>query len=89
MKLLRYGDDSLVSRSQAKRLLARFDKFKVVLPDFSAVASVGQAFADEVQIETQVAWGDEPPRPCGLRPAVNFHHSAAEFHGARDAPQGD
>lgn len=48
VKLLRYGDDNLVSRSQAKRLLARFEKFKVVLLDFSGVASIGQAFADEV-----------------------------------------
>ena len=48
VKLMRYGDDNLVSRSQAKRLLSRFDRFKVVVLDFSAVASVGQAFADEV-----------------------------------------
>jgi hypothetical protein len=48
VKLMTYGDDSLVSRSQAKRLLARFDRFKVVMLDFSGVASVGQAFADEV-----------------------------------------
>jgi anti-sigma regulatory factor (Ser/Thr protein kinase)/biotin operon repressor len=48
VKLMRYGDDNLVSRSQAKRLLARFDRFKVVILDFSSVASVGQAFADEV-----------------------------------------
>lgn len=48
VKLMRYGDDNLVSRSQAKRLLARFDRFKVVMLDFSGVASIGQAFADEV-----------------------------------------
>jgi anti-sigma regulatory factor (Ser/Thr protein kinase)/biotin operon repressor len=48
VKLMRYGDDNLVSRSQAKRLLARFDRFKVVVLDFSDVASIGQAFADEV-----------------------------------------
>lgn len=48
VKLMRYGDDNLVSRSQAKRLLARFDRFKVVVLDFSGVASIGQAFADEV-----------------------------------------
>jgi anti-sigma regulatory factor (Ser/Thr protein kinase)/biotin operon repressor len=48
VKLMRYGDDNLVSRSQAKRLLGRFDRFKVVMLDFSGVASVGQAFADEV-----------------------------------------
>ncbi len=48
VKLTRYGDDNLVSRSQAKRLLARIDRFKVVVFDFSGVASIGQAFADEV-----------------------------------------
>jgi hypothetical protein len=48
VKLMRYGDDNLISRSQAKRLLSRFDRFKVVVLDFSGVASVGQAFADEV-----------------------------------------
>lgn len=48
VKLMRYGDDNLVSRSQAKRLLGRFDRFKVVVLDFSSVASIGQAFADEV-----------------------------------------
>lgn len=48
VKLMRYGDDNLISRSQAKRLLARFDRFKVVMLDFTGVASIGQAFADEV-----------------------------------------
>lgn len=48
VKLMRYGDDNLVSRSQAERLSARFDRFKVVMLDFSGVATIGQAFADEV-----------------------------------------
>lgn len=48
VKLMRYGDDNLVSRSQAKRLLTRVDRFKVVMLDFSGVALIGQAFADEV-----------------------------------------
>ena len=48
VKLMQYGDDNLVSRSQAKRLMARVDRFKVVMLDFAGVASVGQAFADEV-----------------------------------------
>lgn len=48
VKLMQYGDDNLVSRSQAKRLLARFDRFKVVLLDFAGIGSIGQAFADEV-----------------------------------------
>jgi anti-sigma regulatory factor (Ser/Thr protein kinase)/biotin operon repressor len=48
VKLMHYGDDNLVSRSQAKRLLARFDRFRTVMLDFAGVSSVGQAFADEV-----------------------------------------
>ena len=48
VKLMRYGDENLMSRSQAKRLLARFDRFKVVMLDFSGILSIGQAFADEV-----------------------------------------
>ncbi len=45
--LAQYGGQ-LVSRSQAKRLLVRFDRFKKITLDFRDVDSVGQAFADEV-----------------------------------------
>jgi STAS-like domain of unknown function (DUF4325)/Histidine kinase-like ATPase domain len=48
VRLAQYGDDKLVSRSQAKRLLARVDRFKTVIFDFQGVDSIGQAFADEV-----------------------------------------
>lgn len=48
MKLAQYGDEQLVSRSQAKRLIARFDRFKVVMLDFESVTEIGQAFADEL-----------------------------------------
>jgi len=48
VRLAQYGDDKLVSRSQAKRLLARVDRFKTVIFDFAEVESIGQAFADEV-----------------------------------------
>jgi len=48
VKLLKHGAEQLISRSQAKRLLARFEKFKVVILDFSGVDDVGQAFADEI-----------------------------------------
>src|SRR5205823_6040733 len=46
--LAKQGQDNLVSRSQAKRLLARFDKFTEVCLDFAGVDSIGQAFADEI-----------------------------------------
>lgn len=48
VKLARYGNDQLISRSQAKRLLARVELFKVVVFDFKDVPTVGQAFADEI-----------------------------------------
>lgn len=48
VRLAQYGDDKLVSRSQAKRLLARVDRFKTVIFDFQSVDSIGQAFADEI-----------------------------------------
>lgn len=46
--LAQYGNELLISRSQAKRLLAHVDRFKVVVLDFDNVAAIGQAFADEV-----------------------------------------
>lgn len=46
--LVRYGDEALISRSQAKRLLARFDRFRTVVLDFTDVERIGRGFADEV-----------------------------------------
>lgn len=48
VNMARYGNELLVSRSQAKRLLARVDRFKIVIFDFSGIDQLGQAFADEV-----------------------------------------
>ncbi len=48
VRLAQYGNEKLVSRSQAKRLLERVDRFKTVLFDFTEVDTIGQAFADEV-----------------------------------------
>ena len=46
--LAKYGQDELVSRSQAKRVLARVDLFKTVVFDFKGVDAIGQAFADQI-----------------------------------------
>jgi len=46
--LAKYGDENLISRSQARRVLARLDRFKEVWLDFEKVESIGQAFADEI-----------------------------------------
>ena len=48
VRMAQYGDDNLVSRSQAKRLIVRFEKFRTVVLDFKGVVLIGQAFADEV-----------------------------------------
>jgi anti-sigma regulatory factor (Ser/Thr protein kinase)/biotin operon repressor len=48
VELAKYEGDHLVSRSQAKRLLTRLDKFKEVYLDFKNVTEIGQAFADEI-----------------------------------------
>lgn len=48
VRLAKVGNENLVSRSQAKRLVARFEGFRTVLLDFTDVDDIGQAFADEV-----------------------------------------
>jgi anti-sigma regulatory factor (Ser/Thr protein kinase) len=48
VSLARYGDENLISRSQAKRLLTRFERFKEIILDFKGVDTIGQAFADEI-----------------------------------------
>ncbi|MFC1958564.1 STAS-like domain-containing protein [Chloroflexota bacterium] len=48
LSLARYGTEKLVSRSQAKRILSRFERFDEVMLDFSGIDFIGQAFADEI-----------------------------------------
>jgi len=47
VKLYKFGT-SLISRSEARRLVVGLDKFKEVLLDFKDVGTVGQGFADEI-----------------------------------------
>ena len=50
VRLLEYGDDNplVISRSQAKRLVVRFDRFQNIILDFSGIEEIGQGFADEL-----------------------------------------
>lgn len=50
IRLLEYHDASpvFVSRSQARRLIARFEEFENIILDFEEVAEIGQGFADEI-----------------------------------------
>lgn len=45
---VRFYAGEYVSRSEARRLLARLDQFHEVILDFSGVKSIGQGFADEI-----------------------------------------
>jgi anti-sigma regulatory factor (Ser/Thr protein kinase) len=48
VNLARYGSENLISRSQAKRLVMRLERFKSVVFDYQKVDSIGRAFADEI-----------------------------------------
>ncbi len=48
VKLAQYDRELMVSRSQARRVMARVNRFKYVGLDFQDVESIGQPFADEV-----------------------------------------
>jgi anti-sigma regulatory factor (Ser/Thr protein kinase) len=50
VELLEYHESNpiFVSRSQAKRLLARFERFENIILDFSGITEIGQGFADEI-----------------------------------------
>ncbi|MCK4795160.1 MAG: DUF4325 domain-containing protein [Desulfobacteraceae bacterium] len=46
--LAKYGEEKLISRSQAKRVVTRFERFKEIILDFEGLTQIGQAFADEI-----------------------------------------
>jgi anti-sigma regulatory factor (Ser/Thr protein kinase) len=48
LRLAQHEGDRLVSRSQAKRVANRLERFKRVELDFSGIEEIGQAFADEL-----------------------------------------
>lgn len=48
IELAREGQSELMSRSQAKRVLARCDQFQEVILDFTGIDFIGQGFADEI-----------------------------------------
>lgn len=48
LRLAQYEGEKLVSRSQAKRVAHRFERFKRVELDFAGITEIGQAFADEM-----------------------------------------
>jgi hypothetical protein len=71
VSLIELGVD-FVSRSEARRLLRRLERFEEVEIDFQGVRQVGQAFVDEVVR----VWPSQHPGttvvPTNMNPAVEF-----------------
>ena len=84
VRLAQYGDDKLISRSQAKRLLARVDRFKTVLFDFNGVETVGQSFADEIFRVFAQGHPDIELIPINATPQVQQMVNAARSQWAAD-----
>lgn len=70
VKLGQYEGEKLVSRSQAKRLIFRFEKFRTVILDFAGVEEIGQGFSDEVFRVFQRAHPDTRLVPVNMTAAV-------------------
>lgn len=83
VRLLAVGEDRLVSRSQAKRLLNRFNRFTEVVLDFEGVESIGQAFADEVFRVFSQAHPDVKLVPIRQNEAVSRMITRALTHDRR------
>ncbi|MEK6324550.1 MAG: DUF4325 domain-containing protein [Acidobacteriota bacterium] len=70
LRLAQHEGEKLVSRSQAKRVSQRFERFKRVVLDFEGVAEIGQAFADELFRVFAAAHPDVRLTPINTSPAV-------------------
>ena len=70
MSLAQYEGEKLIARSQAKRLIARFERFRTVVLDFEGVEEIGQGFADEVFRVFGIANPDTELIPIHMHPGV-------------------
>lgn len=85
VRLAIHEGEKLVSRSQAKRLTLRFEKFRHVILDFEGVNEIGQAFADEVFRVFQNAHPDTLMAPVNMTPAVAAMVSRARSNATRQS----
>lgn len=83
VRLAQYEGEKLVSRSQAKRLSNRFERFRNVVLDFEGVSEIGQAFADEL---FRVFAGDHPQV---LLAPVNMNDTVANMVKRAQANKAD
>lgn len=73
VKLAQFGADNLISRSQARRVVARIEQFREVVLDFAGVDLIGQGFADEIfrvfqrrHPQIRLHWINATPLVAGL-----------------------
>ena len=71
VKLYQYAD-SLVSRSQARRILSGLDDFSKIILDFGKVDTVGQGFADEIFRVYKNKYPDKKIEYINFNPDVEF-----------------
>jgi anti-sigma regulatory factor (Ser/Thr protein kinase) len=68
--LATYGDENLISRSQARRVLMRCNLFQRVILDFRGVSGIGRAFADELFRVFPLEYPDVELIPVHTNPEV-------------------
>jgi len=89
LRLAQYEGEKLVSRSQAKRVAHRFERFKRVELDFAGISDIGQAFADELFRVFAAAHPQVRIVPVNTAPAVEqmirrVVGAGPGTHGARE-----
>jgi anti-sigma regulatory factor (Ser/Thr protein kinase) len=85
VRLAQHEGEKLLSRSQAKRLSARFERFRNVVLDFAAVVEIGQGFADELFRVFAQAHPLVQLTPIHMTRAVEQMVARARAHGASSA----
>jgi anti-sigma regulatory factor (Ser/Thr protein kinase) len=70
IKMAQFAGQRLVSRSQAKRVLARVGEFKTATLDFAGVEMIGQGFADEIFRVFRKAHPETQLEPVNASPDV-------------------
>lgn len=88
LRLAQYEGEKLVSRSQAKRVASRFERFSRVELDFAGVSEIGQAFADELFRVFAAAHPAIRITPVNTEPAVAQMIRRAVAAGAAAAQSG-
>lgn len=86
VRLAQYEGEKLVSRSQARRLVFRFEKFQTIILDFEGVEEIGQAFADEVFRVFQINHPKSKLVPANMGGGVKrmVSRAKAELRGMSD-----